>query len=166
MSSHVRKNSDHPAFKFLLERSMNELQAKTAAHDASWHLAEADWSVDQDTGEIVFDAPNGVVATAPVQIIGTYNSIDGTWLWSWDNPSIEPELQSHALQVRDYGEKHEIDQLTTRKFACTEDDAWLLTALACKLCGAQGAYRGPADSTFIFMTFGAVSIQKNGEKPT
>jgi hypothetical protein len=139
---------------------MEELKAKTAAHDASWHLADADWNVDQDVGDIVFTTPQGIVATAPVQIIGTYNSLDGTWLWSWDNPSIEPALQGHALQLRDYGEKHGIAQLTTRKLACSEDDAWRLTALACKLCGAQGAYRVPADSTYIFMTFGNVTLSK------
>jgi len=161
MTTRVLNNSDHPAFKFLLEQSMNELQAKTAAHDAGWRLADSDWSVDQDKGEIVFTPPNGMVAIAPVQIIGTYNSVDGTWLWGWDNPSVDPALQSDALVVRDYGEKHEIEQLTTLKFACTQDDAWLLTALACKLCGAQGAYRGPADTTYIFMTFGDVRLQMN-----
>ena len=139
---------------------MEELQAKTTAHDASWRLGQADWNVDQDNGEIVFTTPDGVTATAPVQIIGTYNSLDSTWLWAWDNSSIDVALQFHAGKVREYGFKHGIDELTTRKLQCTEDDAWMLTALACKLCDAQGAYRGPADSTFIFMTFGDVTLTK------
>src|SRR5947209_19712354 len=35
----------------------------------------------------------------------------------------------------------------------SEDDAWQLTALACKLAGAQGGYRGPMGSTLVFVTF-------------
>lgn len=158
MADNSRQNGDHPAFKRLLAQSIEELRAKTAAQDATWHLGDSDWNVDQDTGEIVFTSPKGIVATAPVQIIGTYNTRDGTWLWGWDNPSVEPALQQHALEVRAYGEKHGVAQLTTRKLTCTEDDAWMLTALACKLCGAQGVYRGPADTTFIFMTFGVVTL--------
>lgn len=154
------RSSNHPAFKFLLAQSMEELKAKTSAHDAAWHLGDADWSVDQDTGEIVFTTPDGATAIAPVQIIGTYNSVDSTWLWAWDNPSIDVALQTHASKVREYGFKQGIGELTTRKLKCTEDDAWLLTALACKLCDAQGAYRGPADATYVFMTFGEVTLSQ------
>jgi Family of unknown function (DUF6882) len=70
-------NADAPRPKdygTLLEQSMEELRLKTAAHDGTWHLSTASWSVDQDEGTIVFTAPDGVTATAPVQIIGTYNS--------------------------------------------------------------------------------------------
>src|SRR4029077_3575387 len=117
-----------------------ELRLKTQAHDAAWHLGEADWSVDQDQAQIVFDH-KGITATAPVQIVGTFNSEDSTWLWGWDHPSVVPALQQHARRVREYGAEHGISQLTTRKLACTENQAWEFAALACKLCGAQGAYR-------------------------
>jgi hypothetical protein len=146
------------AFKTLLAQSMEELRLKTEAHDAGWGLGQADWNVDQDQGEIVFTGADGITATAPVQIVGTYNSEDGTWLWGWDHPSVVPALQEDAKRVRDYGCKHGIKRLTTRKLACTEDEAWELAALACKLCDAQGAYRGPAGTTFVFMTFGEVTL--------
>jgi hypothetical protein len=35
-----------------------------------------------------------------------------------------------------------------------------MAAFAVKLCAAQGAYRGPAGSTYIFMTFGEVKLTK------
>ena len=147
-------------FDTLLSQSMEELRLKTEAHDAGWGLGEADWSVDQDQGEIVFTGADGSTATAPVQIVGTYNSQDGTWLWGWDHPSVVPALQEHAKRVREYGEKHGIQRLTTRKLACSEMEAWELVALACKLCEAQGAYRGPAGTACVFMTFGEVSLSK------
>jgi len=65
---------------------MLELRRKTAAHDSARGLGEADWRVDQAAGTIVFSRPDGAFATCSVQIIGTYSTTDGTWLWAWDDP--------------------------------------------------------------------------------
>ncbi len=35
-----------------------------------------------------------------------------------------------------------------------------VTAIACKLNGAEGAYRGPAGNTLVFMTYGNVQLSK------
>src|SRR5262249_35377582 len=112
-----------PEYRQLLEQSMEELRLKTAAHDGTWRLSEADWSVDQDAGTIVFTRSDGITATCPVQIIGTYNTDDGTWLWGWDHPSVVPALGEHARQVRAYGQQQGSAQLTTRTLACEEDEA-------------------------------------------
>ncbi len=45
-----------------------------------------------------------------------------------------------------------------RKVECAESDCWEFTALACKLCDAKGAYRGPSDTARVFMTFGEVTL--------
>jgi hypothetical protein len=152
-------------YSTFLAQAMEELRLKTEAHDGTWHLGQADWSVDQDVGEIVFTAPGGIMAICPVQIIGTYNTDDGTWLWGWDHPSVDPALQEHARRVREYGERQKIAKLTTRKVRCSEADAWEFTALACKLNDAQGGYRGPAGSTLIFMTFGEVQLSQAPATP-
>jgi hypothetical protein len=151
---------ESPEFRKLLDQSMEELRLKTDAHDRLWHLREASWSVDQDAQTITFTSPQGVTATCQVQIIGTYNTDDGTWLWAWDHPSVVLALQEHARQIRAYGAKHGIKKLTTRKLECEEADAWEFTALACRLCDAQGAYRGPAGSALVFMTFGEVTLSR------
>lgn len=148
----------------LVSQSIEELRLKTAAHDRLWHLSEADWSVDQDTGEIVFSAPNGMVATCSVQIIGTFDTTDCTWLWAWDHPSVQPPLATHAERVRQYGETNGIPELTTRKISCTEEQCWEFTALACKLNEAQGGYRGPAGSALVFMTFGEPRLTGTGQQ--
>jgi hypothetical protein len=165
-SSHeisMPKSQPNPAdldFPTLLAQSMAELRLKTEGHDGTWHLGEADWSVDQDMGQIVFTA-RGITATCPVQIIGTYNTTDGTWLWGWDHPSVEPALQEDARRVRKYGERNRIAKLTTQKLCCSEDNAWEFTAMACKLGNRQGGYRGPAGETLVFMTFGDVTLSKS-----
>jgi hypothetical protein len=99
-------------------------------------------------------------AVAPAQIIATYNTLDGTWLWAWDHPSVEPALAKDAKRMLAYGQEHGYAKLTTRKLQITEDEAWELTALAFLVCGANGAYRGPAGTAFVFMTFGEVQVSK------
>ncbi len=149
---------DTAEFRQLIEQSIAHLQALTAAHDSLWHIGEADWAVDLDAGIITFDSPDGMRATAPVQVIGTYNTDDETWLWGWDHPSVSPPVDQHAQQMLQYGTQHNIADLTTRKLLCIEERCWELTAVACFLSKAQGAYRGDAGATLVFMTFGEVSL--------
>ena len=155
-----RKMPYPPALQPQVEKAMNHLQTLTAAHDATWQLGQADWGVDQDVGTIEFTSPKGMIATAPVQIIGTYNTNDGTWLWGWDHPSVAPPLAAHAKKVEAFGRQNAFDVLTTRKLQIPEDQCWELTSLACLLNDAQGAYRGPAGSTLIFFTFGKVTLRR------
>jgi hypothetical protein len=150
-----------PDFQRLLTQSIEELRLKTAAHDGAWQLGKASWAADLDAGQIVFTSPSGVTATCPLQIIGTYNTEDGTWLWGWNHPSVPLPLQEHARRVRAYGEQHGITGLTAQKVQCSEAEAWEFTALACKLGHAQGAYRGPMGPTLVFLTFGEVSLSKS-----
>jgi hypothetical protein len=65
--------------------------------------------------------------------------------------------------VREYGERHRIDKLTTQKLRCSEAEAWEFTALACKLGNGQGGYRGPVGQTLVFMTYGEVCLGKPKE---
>ena len=144
-------------YRALLDRSMEELRLTAAAHDALWQFGSASWSVDQDTGVIIFTGKKYTV-TAQAQIIGSYNTLDSTWLWSWDNPSIEPRMAVDAHRVHAFGQEHGLADLTTRKLECDEIAAWELAALACHLCKAQGAYRGPAGTAMVFLTFGEVAM--------
>ena len=152
--------ADDSAFRALVDRSMEELRLKTQGHATGWGLGTSDrWDLDQEDGRLIFKSKK-LTAAAPAQIIGSYSTSTGTWLWAWDNPCVLEPLQAHARQVREYGETHGITALITREFECSEADAWQITALACHLCEAQGAYRGPAGTTLVFMTFGKVTLSK------
>jgi len=149
-------------FATLQKLSVDELKLKTDAHRAAWGLDRIKrWDLNQDDGQLVFSLADGLKARAPAQIIGTYNTDDHTWLWAWDNPSIDDKLKSDALKLRKYGEEHHVDRLTQRKWVGTEDDAWAMVALAVKLCGEQGVYRGPEGATHVFIAFGDVALSKN-----
>jgi hypothetical protein len=139
---------------------MEGLRRQTEAHQSVWHLGQAErWDFEQDRGELVFTFTD-VIARAPAQIIGTFSSAEGTWMWARANSSIAPSLARDSVRVREYGEKQRIRRLTTPGWPAAELDGWHMTALANRLCESNGAYRGPAGTTFVFFTFGKVQIGK------
>jgi hypothetical protein len=148
-------------YETLNERALTELRLKTEAAAGLFRLDERNWVADHEAGTITFDHPNGTRATAPLQIVGTYNPQDGTWLWAWSHPSILESLRAHAETVRRYGVEHDIEELQSAKLDCSEDDCWRFAALACHLNGAQGAYRGPTAGPLVFLTYGAVTLSDN-----
>src|SRR5271166_3598786 len=107
-----------------IDKAMAGLQALTAAHEGMWQISRAAWNVDQDKGTITFTSPKGLIATAPVQFVGSYNTQDGTWLWGWSNPSLEASLTEHARRVQSFGQEHGYEILTTPKIACPEEQCW------------------------------------------
>jgi hypothetical protein len=150
-----------PMFDKLLQSSVDELKLKTAAQ-AAWGFGKFDrWNLDQDVGNLIFSNKDGTTAVCPAQIIGTYDSTSKAWLWAWDNPSITDRLKTDSLKVKVYGEANHIERLTRAEWKCEESDAWAMAALAVKLCGSQAAYRGPAGSTYVFITFGPVKLSKS-----
>ena len=129
------------------------MKAATAAHCGSWHLDQAErWSVDMDEGLIRFVLPDGMHASAPVQIVGTNNN-DGSLPcgagitrpcrrnWpntpSWRAPSAKP-MDCRVQQS---------------KVECDDMRAWEFAAVAMRLGGASGTYRGQASETAcVWMT--------------
>jgi len=141
-----------------LDAAFHYLSALTNAHDATWRLGTASWDADLAAGTITFTNDRGWKIVAPVQVVGTLNTIDGTWLWGWDHPSVPEPLRADAALVRDFGAKHGLEAFATRHIEASEEDAWQFAALAAYLAKSQGAYRGPSGSTMIFMTFGTLTI--------
>ncbi len=95
-----------------------------------------------------------------MQIVGTYNTDNGTFLWGWDHPSVAEPLRKHAALAKQFGEENGLAQYTERMVECTEEQAWEFTAVAARLGEANGAYRGPAGTALVFMTFGEVKLSK------
>jgi hypothetical protein len=150
--------ADQSAF---IEGAVEGLRQQTSAHSATWHLGqEKKWAADLDTGILTFTFADGTEATAPLQVIGTYNTLDGTFLWGWDHPSVPEELRRDAQLARQWGEKNKVDNFTIRKVKCTEKEAWEFTAVANRVASSNGAFRGPAGTALVFMTFGQVKLKK------
>lgn len=147
--------------------SLEGLRIQTTAHAGAWRLGEEErWDLDLEAGVVTFTFVDGLVATAPIQLVGTFNSGDGTFLWAWDHPSAPLSLRRAAGKVRAWAQRHAVSRLLRRKIRCSEDDAWGYTALAARLSKANGAYRALAGEggPYVFFTFGAVSL-RGGSRP-
>jgi hypothetical protein len=146
-----------------VEAAVEGLRQQTSAHSATWHLGqEQNWAADLHTGSLVLTFADGTVATAAIQVVGTYNTLDGTFLWGWDHPSVPEALRSHARLAKQWGESAKVSEFTERIVKCSEDDAWRFAAVANRLAHANGVYRGRAGTTLVFMTFGEVKLEKSG----
>ena len=144
-----------------IQQAIEGLRAQTSAHSSTWRFGEEEnWSADLESGRIAFTFSDGTVAEADLQIVGTYNTDDGTFLWGWDHPSVEEPLRAHAELARQFGEQHKLSNFTNRSIHCTEDEAWEFTAVAARLGKANGAYRGPAGAALVYMTFGEITLRK------
>ena len=143
-------------FEALLRVSMEELLQKTQGHQETWLFGkEEQWNLDPGRGELAFSFP-GRLIVAPAQVIGTLDLQAGQWTWSWADGSIPDNLSAHAAQLREFGEQNGIPRLTTPEWGAEETDCWYMAALACHLFGFNGAYRGPAESIYSFITFGQI----------
>lgn len=147
--------------KDFIQASREGLALQTSAHAETWHFDRVDqWEVDMEIGEITFSLSNGNVAKAPIQVVGTYNLDNDTFMWGWDHPSVPEPLRGHAELAREWGAIRNLDMFTQRVVVCSEEEAWDFTAVANRLGGGNGAYRGPAGSALVFMTFGEISLTK------
>ena len=154
-----KKQFDIEAF---IAGSVKGMQLVTEEHKKAWRLGqEKSWSVDEKKGRIIFTFADGVQASAPAQVVGTYNIKDSTFMWAWGHPAVTPDLQQHAARVKAFGKEHRSQELTTSQLPCTESRAWEYTALAMLLSEANGAYRVLVGTdTAVFMTFGEVALDK------
>jgi hypothetical protein len=150
-------------FPALVSAAEAALRLSTEAHSAWGFGRHESWDLDQSEGIIRFSDPEVNIAEAPAQIVGSFDSNSGTWLWAWANRSIEPRLTEHSLKVKAFGERRGFQRLVEPKWKAGERDCWSMAAISALLNGAQGVYRGDTGAGGVFLTFGAVKIRKYSE---
>ena len=142
--------STNQAAEAFVAAAREAVALQTSAHAGSWRFgAEDEWAADLEAG---------TTATAQIQVVGTYDTLDDSFLWAWDHPSVPEALRQHALLARQWGMDCEAAAFTSRKVSCTEDDAWTFAAVTARLANANGVYRGPAGDAFVLFTFGEIKL--------
>jgi hypothetical protein len=133
----------------------------------SWGLGSADrWDLDQRTGIISWTFQDKV-ATAPAQLIGSYNPSAESWLWAWANSTILPHMSRDSAAVRDWALANNHDWLAEPKVDADDMVAANLTALAVKITDAKGFYRSSQHASWPIITFGPVTLTaKDGTTST
>lgn len=150
-----------------IEGSFSILQMATQTHINGFGLDKITrWSANQEQGEIIFHLANGMKASAPFQAVGSWCASDGTFLWAWDNPSIDDKLKEVSRKVRQFGEQHNYTPFTTPLIKCEQKEAWNFTAVAASLSHKMvGSYRCPmGEGGFLFVIFGEVSLVKDNQE--
>jgi hypothetical protein len=153
----IAAEPEHLDLGTLLLQGEDMIDQLARAH-TSWGLGSADrWGLDQPTGIITWTFPDKT-ATAPAQIIGSYNPSAASWRWAWANKSILPELSRDSRTIRDWAEAHGQLALTEPKIDADEERAATLAALALRITQATGFYRGTGSASIPIITFGAVTL--------
>jgi len=148
---------DHSDLSVLLLQGEDMIEQLAQAH-RSWGLGTADrWGLDQTTGLITWTFPDKT-ATAPAQILASYNQSTGSWMWAWANASILPEMSRDSRKVRDWALARGHQMLAEPKLTADDRQADVLSALALRITEAAGFYRGASGAAFIVMTFGPVTL--------
>lgn len=111
------------------------------------------WDYDQGTGQFIFSDKGVPKLIADFQVVGTLSTVTNTWLWSWANPSILESVKTDIHVVKQFGEEHDLEELTQEKWDAKELDGWAMTNVSARLLNAKGAYRCPDDNGFTFVIF-------------
>lgn len=144
------------------QQARRHLSQLTRKNQKEWGMGKASrWDADLEKGFITWTFPDKTVR-APVQVIATYDPARQDLLWGWDHPSVSKELGRHARILKKWGQDNGVGPLLTRQITCSESEAWTYAAMAAKLAGAHGVYRGTEGQVYIFFTFDRVIIEDKG----
>lgn len=140
------------SFETLIQTAQIYLRACQTALDKEYQLFQwprYDWH--QKTRQLIFLEAGVAKVIADIQFVGSISTASATWLWSWANDFVDPQLAASMVTVRDYGAEHGFSHLTLKKWHAHEVDGWEVTAVAALLLKARGAYRSPNENGFTFM---------------
>lgn len=144
----------------VLDRCMAWMVDNTPRGPNGRELKDSQITVDQRNRRAEFLWSDGKKARADAQVIGfciqEEGSAPGTALfrWSWDDPSFDKTMTKHALELKKYGEKRRIEELTLKQMRVHQQRCWKFAALAAVLSGATAAVGCPVDGKLVFVTIG------------
>jgi hypothetical protein len=119
------------------------------------------WNYDFARGTLTFSQEGVPKVRASIQVIGTTSISGKTWLWSWANKSLPPNVTKAAAKVRAFGATENIAELKEQELPDDEHLGWGLTAVAAKVLGAMGAYRCPGQNGFVYVVYSSIGFAKS-----
>jgi len=143
-----------PPERFIAD-ARTALTESSRQHVEDWRLgSESRWEVDLKAGQVSFHFLDGTILVAPIQIVGTYNARDATFLWAWGHRTLPEALVEHARLARKWGETHQVRDYTSAIVSCAADEVWNFAAVTARLAGRDGIYRGRSGSVWMYLTYG------------
>ena len=122
-------------------------------------IADASWNVDLNAGTITF----GTDRALPMQLLGSFSKESETWLWAWENERapIPEAVVQQALQLRAFGEEHELEVFTIGCFDATLDDLLFIGTVAAGMFGSSAYYLGDYGAGMMLVTLESEEIDQH-----
>jgi hypothetical protein len=121
--------------------------------------------LNEVTGQLVFsDEAHNPRVLAHVHFVGSVNTENRTWLWSWANPDIDAKFYKDILEVQMLGETRGIEQLTTPFWEGDAVDGWEMTSICAYVLQAEGAYRAATPQGFTYLVMTSVEWLPEAER--
>ena len=112
-------------------------------------IGEHTMELDIDTGIIRFS--DGLAV--PFQVLGTESGNTLTWLWAWsdEQTDVPVQLLTSALQLKAWGEKHDVPEFFSPSIDLNRADGQIISLIASELCGASCYYHDPYEGGALYV---------------
>jgi hypothetical protein len=138
-----------PWFHDWAEEAVRQLDEKVDHLRTEYRLEEQpSCRFDMQAGTVTYGKGKIPEVIAEIQVVGTTNIVDGDWMWGWANSCWPATAVEDIQRVREFGEKHGIEELTRARLIPAEDLEGMargFTAIAVRVVDALGAFRLPRD---------------------
>ena len=124
------------------------------------------WSYDLETATLTFTRDGMPRVIASVQVAGTTSGAGKSWLWGWADPNTPHPAVDRMQEVRAFGEREGIAQLTAETLLDDQFLGWEMTAVAARILGAKGAYRCPLEDGFVYLLYTGLAFAPQPEAAT
>jgi len=145
-----------------IEQCSTELVGQNKVLEERYGIGKSNWNADLLEGTVRFSHADGLVV-ADVEVVGTVNTNDDSFLWACDNRSfnVMPEIVKASQQTKDFLDDmhylymwespiNDLRYKMLRQVVMGETaipEAQRLTAVANKLSGALGAFAPMVNET-------------------
>lgn len=131
-------------FDSFLGESLDELEAKQNSLQSRFNLGEHNrFVIDYEACTLTFFENEAPRAEAVILPVSTHVPSKQSLRWSWANGSLPLEARRLASQVKELLDVTGFEVFANETVECDESMAWEMTAMACKVLAAEGAYRVP-----------------------
>jgi|GEM_PF-1112814 len=136
---------DTISFENLSKKSYDYLFKQQDSCETKFHINSYEhWFYDQATGLLTFSDSGIAKVIVEYEEVGSISNTSNTWLWSWDNASVDALIKQKMEIVKEYGKRRSFIKLTDAEWKADEVDGWEMTAISSYLLKAKGAYRCPS----------------------
>lgn len=127
-------------------RELMEKNRKEFGLDALPQFAWSPWR-----GELVWAVGGVPKVLARIQVAGILSARNRTWTWAWALQGLVDPVKQASLRVRELGEQRTVLWFSQPRWTATEQDAWQMTAITCKLSGGKGGFKCPTPEGAAFL---------------